>query len=313
MRILVTGAAGFVGSHLCRSLIKMEHEVIGVDNFHTGSENKIIDLISNPKFELLRHDVTVPFFVEADAIMNLACPASPIHYQKNPIQTTRTSVLGALNMLEIAKRLDIPILQTSTSEIYGDPNITPQKETYWGNVNPIGIRSCYDEGKRLAESLFFDYHRQYNTKIQVVRIFNTYGPSMDLHDGRVISNFIVQSLKNENITVYGDGLQTRSFCYISDLVSALIKFINLDNKITGPINLGNPIEFSMIEVAEKIIRIVNSNSKIIHQPLPSDDPRQRKPDITKAKDILNWEPKIQIDEGLKLTIADFKSRVLSNK
>ena len=313
MRILVTGAAGFVGSHLCRSLIKMEHEVIGVDNFHTGSEDKIIDLISHPKFDLLRHDVTVPFFVEADAIMNLACPASPIHYQKNPIQTTRTSVLGALNMLEIAKRLDIPILQASTSEIYGDPNITPQKETYWGNVNPIGIRSCYDEGKRLAESLFFDYYRQFNTKIQVVRIFNTYGPSMDLHDGRVISNFIVQSLRNENITVYGDGLQTRSFCYISDLVSALIKFINLDNKITGPINLGNPMEFSMNEVAEKIIRILNSNSKIIHQPLPPDDPRQRKPDITKAKEILNWEPKIQIDEGLKLTIADFKSRVLSNK
>jgi UDP-glucuronate decarboxylase len=291
----------------------MEHEVIGVDNFHTGSEDKIIDLISHPKFDLLRHDVTVPFFVEADAIMNLACPASPIHYQKNPIQTTRTSVLGALNMLEIAKRLDIPILQASTSEIYGDPNITPQKETYWGNVNPIGIRSCYDEGKRLAESLFFDYYRQFNTKIQVVRIFNTYGPSMDLHDGRVISNFIVQSLRNENITVYGDGLQTRSFCYISDLVSALIKFINLDNKITGPINLGNPMEFSMNEVAEKIIRILNSNSKIIHQPLPPDDPRQRKPDITKAKEILNWEPKIQIDEGLKLTIADFKSRVLSNK
>jgi UDP-glucuronate decarboxylase len=312
MRILVTGAAGFVGSHLSRSLIQMEHEVIGLDNFYTGSEEKILDLISNPKFQLRRHDVTVPFFVEVDAIMNLACPASPIHYQKDPIQTTRTSVLGALNTLEIARRLNIPILQASTSEVYGDPSISPQDETYWGNVNPIGIRSCYDEGKRVAETLFFDYYRQHKTKIQLVRIFNTYGPGMDLNDGRVISNFIVQSLRNENITVYGDGLQTRSFCYISDLVSALVKFIGLDNKITGPINLGNPVEFSMIAIAEKIIKIVNSNSKIIYEPLPLDDPKQRKPDITLAKDILSWEPKIQIDEGLNLTITDFKSRVHIN-
>jgi UDP-glucuronate decarboxylase len=313
MRILVTGAAGFVGSHLCRALIKDKHEVIGIDNLYTGNKNRILDLISNPKFELRIHDVTLPFFVKADAIMNLACPASPIHYQKDPIQTTRTSVLGALNLLELARKLDIPILQASTSEVYGDPIITPQEETYWGNVNPIGIRSCYDEGKRVAETLFFDYYRQYKTKIQVVRIFNTYGPGMDFNDGRVISNFIIQSLRNENITVYGDGSQTRSFCYITDLVSALIKFIGLDEKITGPINLGNPIEFSIVEIAEKIIKLMNSRSKIIHEPLPLDDPRQRRPDITRAKKLLAWEPQIQINEGLDRTIADFKARVLANQ
>jgi UDP-glucuronate decarboxylase len=243
--------------------------------------------------------------------MNLACPASPIHYQKDPIQTTRTSVLGALNLLELARKLDIPILQASTSEVYGDPTITPQEESYWGNVNPIGIRSCYDEGKRVAETLFFDYYRQYKTKIQIVRIFNTYGPGMDFNDGRVISNFIIQSLRNEDITVYGDGSQTRSFCYITDLVSALIKFIGLDEKITGPINLGNPIEFSIVEIAEIIIKLMNSRSKIIHEPLPLDDPKQRKPDITRAKNLLDWEPKIQINEGLDRTIADFKARVLA--
>ena len=266
----MTGAAGFVGSHLCRALIKNKHEVIGIDNLYTGNKSRILDLISDPKFELRIHDVTLPFFVKADAIMNLACPASPIHYQKDPIQTTRTSVLGALNLLELARKLDIPILQASTSEVYGDPTITPQEETYWGNVNPIGIRSCYD-------------------------------------------NFIIQSLRNENITVYGDGSQTRSFCYITDLVSALIKFIGLDEKITGPINLGNPIEFSIVEIAEKIIKLMNSKSKIIHEPLPLDDPRQRRPDITRAKKLLAWEPQIQINEGLDRTIADFKARVLANQ
>jgi UDP-glucuronate decarboxylase len=309
MRILVTGGAGFLGSHLSRSLIALGHEVLAIDNFYTGSRSNLLDLLPNPNFELIRHDVTVPLFVEVDAIMNLACPASPVHYQKHPVQTTKTSVMGAINMLGLAKRLNIPILQASTSEVYGDPTISPQEETYWGNVNPIGIRSCYDEGKRLAETLFFDYHRQYNTKIQVVRIFNTYGPSMNLQDGRVISNFIVQALRNEDITIYGDGLQSRSFCYVSDLISALIKFIGLDDSITGPINLGNPIEFTMQEIAEKVIELVNSQSRIVYETLPSDDPRQRKPDISRAREILGWEPRIQVDEGLSLTIADFRSRI----
>lgn len=309
MRILVTGAAGFVGSHLSRRLISLGHEVLGVDNFYTGSRTNVTDLLSNPRFELLRHDVTMPLYVEVDAIMNLACPASPVHYQRHPVQTSKTSIMGAINMLGLAKRLSIPILQASTSEVYGDPTISPQTESYWGNVNPIGIRSCYDEGKRVAETLFFDYHRQYQTKIQVVRIFNTYGPSMNLEDGRVVSNFIYQALQNQDITVYGDGLQTRSFCYISDLVEGLIKFTESETPTTGPINLGNPREFTMLALAEKVISITGSKSKIIHQDLPQDDPKQRKPDISLANQVLNWSPRVKLEEGLTLTVSDFKQRM----
>lgn len=308
MRVLVTGSAGFVGSHLSRKLLSLGHEVLGVDNFYTGSRSNVRDLLENPNFELIRHDVTMPLFVEVDAIMNLACPASPIHYQKHPVQTTKTSVMGAINMLGLAKRLGIPILQASTSEVYGDPEITPQKEDYWGNVNPIGIRSCYDEGKRVAETLFFDYHRQYGTQIQVVRIFNTYGPSMNLEDGRVVSNFIFQALRNENLTVYGDGSQTRSFCYVSDLVDALSRFAE-GTVITGPMNLGNPTEFTMLELAEKVINLVGSKSKIEFRDLPSDDPKQRRPDISLAKNALGWSPSIGLDDGLTLTIEDFKTRM----
>jgi len=309
LRILVTGGAGFVGSHLTRELIKLGHEVVVVDNFYTGSKRNLEDLTNNDNFEVIRHDITFPLYVEVDAVMNLACPASPIHYQKHPVQTTKTSVLGAINMLGLAKRLNIPILQASTSEVYGDPQVTPQTETYFGNVNPIGVRSCYDEGKRVAETLFFDYARQYNLDIKVARIFNTYGPCMQLNDGRVVSNFIVQALRNENITIYGDGSQTRSFCYVTDLVEGLIKLIFADKEITGPINLGNPVEHTITQLANKIIKLTNSNSKIINLPLPEDDPKQRRPDINAANKILEWKPTTDLDSGLNLTISDFATRL----
>lgn len=309
MRYLVTGGGGFLGSHLCRRLISQGHEVIAVDNFYTGSKSNINDLLGNQKFELIRHDVTFPLFIEVDAIMNLACPASPIHYQKHPVQTTKTSVIGAINMLGLAKRLGIPIFQASTSEVYGDPTISPQTEDYWGNVNPLGIRACYDEGKRVAETLFFDYHRQYNLEIKVVRIFNTYGPSMNLNDGRVVSNFVVQALRGENLTIYGDGSQTRSFCYVSDLIDGFVKMINTKSDVTGPINLGNPSEFTMLELAEKVIKLTKSKSKLEFKALPLDDPKQRKPDITLAQSKLNWNPIIELEEGLQKTIEDFKLRM----
>ena len=309
MRFLVTGGAGFLGSHLCDSLLAHGHEVVCLDNFYTGSKGNVEHLRDNPKFELIRHDVSHPFQVEVDAIMNLACPASPIQYQKHPVQTIKTSVLGAINVLELANRLGVPVFQASTSEVYGDPSISPQVESYWGNVNPIGIRACYDEGKRASETLFFDFHRQYNLPIKVARIFNTYGPRMDLLDGRVVSNFIVQALSNKPITIYGDGKQTRSFCFVSDLIEAFILMMGTDSKVTGPINLGNPREFTMIELATKVIELTNSNSALEWQPLPADDPKQRKPDITLARNTLGWEPKIDLEAGLKLTITDFSSRL----
>lgn len=309
MRILVTGGAGFLGSHLCRKLIDANHEVLCVDNFYTGQRENIVDLLDNKNFELLRHDVTFPLFVEVDAIMNLACPASPVHYQKFPVQTTKTSVMGAINMLGLARRLNIPIFQASTSEVYGDPTISPQIEEYWGNVNPIGIRACYDEGKRVAETLCFDYKRQFSLDVKVARIFNTYGPKMNLDDGRVVSNFVVQALKGQPITIYGDGLQTRSFCYVSDLIDAFIKFLFADSSITGPINLGNPVENNMLELAEKIIQLTNSKSEIIFKPLPQDDPKQRQPDITKAEKYLKWKPTTSLDQGLIATIKDFDKRL----
>ena len=309
MRFLVTGGAGFLGSHLCEALLNNNHKVICLDNFYTGSQKNVEHLQDNAKFELITHDVSLPIKVEVDAIMNLACPASPIQYQKHPVQTIKTSVLGAINVLELANRLAVPVFQASTSEVYGDPSISPQVESYWGNVNPIGIRACYDEGKRASETLFFDFHRQYNLQIKVARIFNTYGPRMDLLDGRVVSNFIVQALSNEPITIYGDGMQTRSFCFVSDLIEAFILMMDTDFKVTGPINLGNPREFTMIELATKVIELTNSNSDLEWLPLPADDPKQRKPDITLAKNTLGWEPKVDLETGLKLTISDFSSRL----
>jgi len=306
-RILVTGGGGFLGSHLCEKLLGQGHEVICVDNFYTGSRANIAHLVSNPLFEILRHDICFPLYVEVDEIYNLACPASPIHYQFDPVQTTKTSVHGAINMLGLAKRVKAKILQASTSEVYGDPKIHPQTEDYWGNVNPIGTRSCYDEGKRCAETLFFDYHRQHKLQIKVARIFNTYGPRMHPNDGRVISNFIMQALTDRDITVYGDGEQTRSFCYVDDLIDGLIKLMDTEDDFTGPINLGNPEEFMILELAEKIIKLTGAKSKIKHEELPLDDPRQRQPDIGLAKKSLGWEPKIELEKGLKKTIEYFEN------
>jgi UDP-glucuronate decarboxylase len=311
MRILVTGGAGFLGSHLCDRLLADGHEVLAADNLYTGSKVNIVHNLQNPNFEFMRHDVTFPLFVEVDAIYNLACPASPVHYQKFPTQTIKTSVIGAINMLGLAKRLNIPILQASTSEVYGDPTISPQPESYWGNVNPIGLRSCYDEGKRAAESLFFDYHREHNVQIRVARIFNTYGPRMNLHDGRVVSNFIRQAISGEAITLYGTGEQTRSFCYVDDLIDGLVKLMNTPGEVVGPINLGNPVEFTMKELAAKVIELTSSKSEMVYEALPSDDPQQRKPDTTKASEILGWAAKVDLDAGLIKTIADFKPRVLA--
>jgi UDP-glucuronate decarboxylase len=311
MRILVTGGAGFLGSHLCDRLLADGHEVLAVDNLYTGSKVNIAHNLQNPNFEFMRHDVTFPLFVEVDAIYNLACPASPVHYQKFPTQTIKTSVIGAINMLGLAKRLNIPILQASTSEVYGDPTISPQPESYWGNVNPIGLRSCYDEGKRAAESLFFDYHREHNVQIRVARIFNTYGPRMNLHDGRVVSNFIRQAISGEAITLYGTGEQTRSFCYVDDLIDGLVKLMNTPGDVVGPINLGNPVEFTMKELAAKVIDLTDSKSAMVYEALPSDDPQQRKPDTTKASEILGWAAKVDLNAGLIKTIADFKPRVLA--
>lgn len=311
-RILVTGGAGFIGSHLCERLLKEGNDVICLDNYFTGSKDNIRHLIGNDHFELVRQDVIFPYFAEVDEIYNLACPASPPHYQYNPIKTIKTSVMGAINMLGLAKRTKAKILQASTSEVYGDPIIHPQVESYWGNVNPIGIRSCYDEGKRCAETLFMDYHRQNNVRIKIVRIFNTYGPRMNPNDGRVVSNFIVQALKNEDITIYGDGLQTRSFQYINDLVEAMVRMMATSDDFTGPVNTGNPGEFTMLELAQKIIDLTGSKSKIIYMPLPGDDPKQRQPDITLAKEKLGWEPQIKLEEGLLKTIPYFED-VLSGK
>lgn len=308
-QILVTGGAGFIGSHLCARLLDEGHCVICLDNFFTGSKRNILHLIPNPRFEVVRHDVTFPYYAEVDEIYNLACPASPIHYQHDPIQTTKTSVMGAINMLGMAKRIGAKVLQASTSEVYGDPIVHPQVESYWGNVNPIGIRSCYDEGKRVAETLFMDYYRQWDIEIKIIRIFNTYGPNMHPHDGRVVSNFIVQALNNEPITLYGDGSQTRSFQYVDDLVEAMIRMMNTDKQVTGPINIGNPNEFTIKELAEKVIAMTGSTSTLTYKPLPNDDPKQRQPNISKAKATLNWEPTIQLEEGLKRTIAYFKSLV----
>jgi len=304
-RILTTGGAGFIGSHLCEKLLNKGNEVICVDNFFTGSKQNIVHLLNNPYFEVVRHDITFPLYTEVDEIYNLACPASPIYYQFDPVQTTKTSIMGSINMLGLAKRLKIKILQASTSEVYGDPKIHPQTESYRGNVNPIGLRACYDEGKRCAETLFFDYKRQHNLKIKVVRIFNTYGPRMRPDDGRVISNFIVQSLKGEDITVYGDGSQTRSFCYVDEMVEGIIKMMDSKEEFTGPVNIGNPREFSILELAKKIIKLTKSKSKIIYKLLPEDDPIQRQPNIDLAKKELKWEPKIQLDEGLEKTINYF--------
>ena len=310
-RILITGGAGFLGSHLCERLLNERHEVLCVDNFFTGAKSNIAHLMANPYFEVLRHDITFPLYVEVDEIYNLACPASPIHYQFDPVQTIKTAVHGAINMLGLAKRLKIKILQASTSEVYGDPTVHPQPETYWGNVNPIGLRSCYDEGKRCAETLFFDYHRQHKIKIKVARIFNTYGPRMHPNDGRVVSNFIMQALRGEDLTVFGDGNQTRSFCNVDDMIDGLIKFMNSPGDFIGPVNFGNPKEFSILELANKVIELTGSKSKIVFRPLPPDDPIQRKPDISLARERLNWEPKIPLEEGLKETIAYFERLISS--
>ena len=305
-RVLVTGGAGFVGSHLCESLLNRGYEVLCVDNFYTGSRTNVTHLLSNPRFELMRHDVTFPLYVEVDEIYNMACPASPIHYQRDPVQTTKTSVHGAINMLGLAKRVGAKILQASTSEVYGDPTVHPQPESYWGNVNPVGLRACYDEGKRCAETLFFDYYRQHRLEIRVARIFNTYGPRMHPNDGRVVSNFIVQALRGEPITIYGDGTQTRSFCYVDDLVDGLIRLMEAPEGTTGPINLGNPGEFTIRELAEEVVRQTESSSRISYHPLPSDDPKQRRPDITLASRHLDWQPKVPLREGLVSTIAYFR-------
>lgn len=304
-RVLVTGGAGFLGSHLCRRLLEEGNEVVCVDNFYTGKRANVTKLLENPGFELIRHDVCFPLYVEVDEIYNLACPASPIHYQFDPVQTTKTSVLGAINMLGLAKRVKAKIFQASTSEIYGDPHVHPQVEDYWGNVNPIGIRSCYDEGKRCAETLFFDYRRQHSIQIRVARIFNTYGPRMFQNDGRVVSSFILQALRDESITIFGDGSQTRSFCYVDDLIEAILRFMSYDEDIPGPLNLGNPTEITILELAEMVIEMTNSNSRIIFRTLPSDDPTQRKPDISQAQTLLDWQPKVGLKEGLASTIAYF--------
>ncbi|MCG8551004.1 MAG: SDR family oxidoreductase [Desulfobacterales bacterium] len=305
-RVLVTGGAGFLGSHLCERLVEHGDDVLCLDNYFTGQKKNVEHLLGKPNFELLRHDITFPLYVEVDEIYNLACPASPIHYQHDPVQTTKTSVHGAINMLGLAKRTNAKIFQASTSEVYGDPKVHPQTEDYWGHVNPIGMRSCYDEGKRCAETLFFDYHRQHHLNIKVGRIFNTYGPRMHPNDGRVVSNFIVQALKGEPITIYGDGSQTRSFCYVDDMVDAFIAFMATKDNITGPFNLGNPVEFSILELAEAIIKFTETTSKIVFKPLPLDDPAQRKPDISMAKNNLGWEPRIDLEEGLYNTIKFFK-------
>ncbi len=304
-RVLVTGGAGFLGSHLCDRLVEAGHDVLCVDNYYTGRRTNVAHLLDSDRFEIIRHDVTFPLYVEVDEIYNLACPASPVHYQHDPVQTTKTSVHGAINMLGLAKRTGAKIFQASTSEVYGDPSVHPQPEEYWGNVNPIGIRSCYDEGKRCAETLFFDYHRQHDLKIKVARIFNTYGPRMHPADGRVVSNFIVQALKGDPITIYGEGLQTRSFCYCDDLVEGFIRLMDSPDEVTGPINLGNPGEFTMIELAENIIELTGTSSKLTYMPMPADDPKQRQPDISKAKQHLDWEPKVKLREGLTQTIAYF--------
>lgn len=306
-RILVTGGAGFLGSHLCERLLAEGNEVICADNYFTGSKENVAHLLSNPYFELIRHDVTFPLYIEVDQIYNLACPASPVHYQYDPVQTTKTSVHGAINMLGLAKRVKARIFQASTSEVYGDPEVHPQPEEYWGRVNPIGIRSCYDEGKRCAETLFFDYHRQHNLDIKVARIFNTYGPRMHPNDGRVVSNFIVQALKGKDITIFGDGSQTRSFCYVDDLIEGFIRLMNTEPGFTGPVNLGNPGEFTMLELAEKVIELTGSSSKLTFMPLPQDDPRQRQPNIELAKSKLGWEPRVNLENGLKKTIDYFKN------
>ncbi len=308
MKYLITGGAGFVGSHLTRKLLDMNHKVVVIDNFYTSSEENIVQFKESPNFELIEHDVTFPIELEVDAIFNLACPASPIHYQKNPVETIKTNVLGAINMLGLATKLEIPILQASTSEVYGDPVINPQPESYWGNVNPIGLRACYDEGKRTAETLFFDHHRQYGLDIKVARIFNTYGPTMSIADGRVVSNFINQAITSQDITIYGDGIQTRSFCYVTDMVEGLIALMNTPPTFTGPINLGNPQEITMLELAKEILELTNSNSNLVFKELPSDDPKKRKPDISLAQNLLNWNPKTNLREGLEFTIEDFSAR-----
>ncbi|MFT4634931.1 MAG: UDP-glucuronate decarboxylase [Arenicella sp.] len=308
-KILVTGGAGFLGSHLCEALLKNHNEVLCVDNYFTGNKNNVLHLLDNKRFELMRHDVTFPLYVEVDEIYNLACPASPVHYQHDPVQTTKTSVHGAINMLGLAKRVGAKVLQASTSEVYGDPSVHPQTESYWGNVNPIGIRSCYDEGKRCAETLFFDYHRQHSLQIKVMRIFNTYGPRMHPEDGRVVSNFIVQALKGLPITIYGSGEQSRSFCYVDDLVDGMIKLMATDASITGPMNIGNPNEFTIASLARHVIRLTNSKSELIFEPLPDDDPRQRQPDISMASKVLDWEPTIELEAGLQKTIAYFETAI----
>jgi UDP-glucuronate decarboxylase len=309
MVILVTGGSGFIGSHLCRRLLDLGHDVLAVDNFFSSTRHNVHDLLTEPRFELLRHDVTFPLYVEVDQIYHLACPASPVHYQRDPVQTTKTCVLGSINMLGLAKRVGAPILLSSTSEVYGDPLVHPQSERYWGNVNPIGPRSCYDEGKRCAETLFFDYHRQHALPIKVARIFNTYGPQMLPNDGRVISSFVVQALRSEPLTIYGDGSQTRSFCYIDDLVEGLIRLMNSPTEVTGPVNLGNPGEFTVLELAKKVLACTGSDSPIEHLPLPVDDPVRRRPDITIAQELLGWEPTVRLDEGLRRTIEHFQQTI----